>query len=78
MYDGVMSNGYIIANAGTTSLIGAMYAGTILDINFIAHPNEIYVTSYHRIKPNTAIIPHYDIANNGGIWSNENIVTKLG
>ena len=55
-----------------------MDAGTILYVDFISNPDEIYVATYHCIEPNAAIIAHDHVAHNCGIRSNKAIYSELG
>src|SRR5437762_4878805 len=54
-----------------------MNASTILHIYFITYPDKIDIPSYYRTEPNTAIITHDHIPNNGGIRCNETVFSEL-
>jgi hypothetical protein len=77
MYEGVMPNGYVVADNGLRAFIGAVNDGAILNIHFITYANAVYIAPYYGIEPNTAIIAHNHIAHDGGIRRNKNITSKL-
>jgi hypothetical protein len=54
-----------------------MNTSSVLDIYLITHANKIYITTNHCIKPNTAVVTHDHIANDGSVGSNETIFPKL-
>jgi hypothetical protein len=54
-----------------------MNTGAILNIDFVAEPDKIYIAANDGIEPGTALISHDYIANNGGIGGNETINSKL-
>jgi hypothetical protein len=78
MHNCVMPDRNIIPNCCAAFNIGAMDTGAVLHIDFVSHSYKIHITSYNSIKPDTAVITHYYITNNGSIRRNEIIVSKLG
>jgi hypothetical protein len=54
-----------------------VYNGPILNIYFISHAYAVYIAPHYSIEPNTAIIAHNYIANDGGIGGNKAITSKL-
>lgn len=54
-----------------------MDAGTILDINLVPDPDKIYISPDHRVEPGTAVVSHFNIANNCCIRRDKTIITEL-
>jgi hypothetical protein len=77
MYDGMMTNGNIIANSCATFLKGAVNAGSILYIDLVSQAYEIDITPYHRIEPDTAIVAHNGVADYSRVWGDKTIVSEL-
>jgi hypothetical protein len=67
----------MVADGCAESLVGAMNARAVLDIDLIANTDKIDITSYDRVKPDAALITHDHVTNDGGIGCNETIITKL-
>ncbi len=55
-----------------------MYNGAILYIAVVANMYIIYIATYHRIKPDRAIIAYYHFAYYGGVFGNKTFFTKNG
>jgi hypothetical protein len=77
MYNGIVSDGYIIANQRFCFLIGAMNYCTILHIHFITHTDAVHISPYYRIEPDAAGFTHNYIAYYGGIRRYETIIAPL-
>ena len=78
MNNSIMTYRYIITNSCAIFLVRTMNTGAVLYIHFVAHFNKIYISSDHRIEPDTAIVTHDHITDNSSIGSNKTIVSKLG
>ena len=77
MYDGMVADGYIVADGGAAFLIGTMDACPILDIHLVANAYIVYISPDHSVEPEAAITTRYHIAHDGGVGSYETIFTKL-
>jgi len=78
MHYGIMPDGNIIPDGSTVFLISTMNAGSVLYVYLIADFDKVHIPPYHSIEPKAAVITGYYIAYDGGIRSNEIIVTELG
>ena len=74
--DSMMTNRYIVAYSGSAFLIGAMNAGTILDIHPVTDPDKINVSPDHRIELDAAVIPGCYLSHYSGIGSKEIIFAE--
>ena len=67
VYNGVMTDRYIIANGGTAFFKSAVDTGPVLYIDLMAHTNKIYIAPQNCIEPDTAIVSHHHIAYHGRV-----------
>jgi len=51
--------------------------GAILNVDFVANPDKIYIAAHHGLKPHGALIAHGDFSNDGGVFSQKTVVAKL-
>ena len=58
----IVSNRNIIADMNLRFFIKRMQHSTILNIDMIAYPNRIHVTSHYSIKPHTTVVTQHRIA----------------
>jgi hypothetical protein len=54
-----------------------MNAGSVLYVYLITDSDKVHIPPYYSIEPKAAVITGYHITDNGGIGSDEIIVTKL-
>jgi hypothetical protein len=78
MNNSAMTNANIVANGGGCLLIGAMDDSAILYIDLIAHSNLMDIAANNSLKPNTALVAHDHITNNGRVFCDIAIVSHLG
>jgi hypothetical protein len=72
-----MCNGYIISNYGFSLLVGAMNNGAILNVGVITDGNRMYISPYHCIKPNGAVVSHCYLAYHYAIVSKKTVTAPL-
>jgi hypothetical protein len=65
--------GNIIPDDRLGPFIGAMQYSSILNIDLIANPDLVHVSTNDGIEPNAAIISHYSISDNRRIGSQKTI-----
>jgi hypothetical protein len=76
VYDGAVADGDIVTYVNRGLLVGTMDNRTILNVDFVAYPDEMHVASDHRLKPNTAIIAHHNISDDSRIFGQVAVSTK--
>src|SRR5690606_30138573 len=67
--NGVMTDGYMIADNGFEFLISTMDHHTVLNIGMMPDLNAVYIASYHGVEPYGTVISHFNITNQCGIRS---------
>src|ERR1035437_1335282 len=77
MDDRVMCNRNIVSDRNRPLLIGAMDDSAILNVNLVSHPDGMDIATDNGIEPNTTLVTHHHIANNGCIVCKETFFTKL-
>ena len=77
MNNGMMTDGYVVADGGAEALVGAVKAGAILDVDLVPDTNEIHIAPHYGIEPGAAIVAHYNVTDDRGIGSYETIVAEL-
>jgi hypothetical protein len=77
MHNGIVPDGYIIANLRFCFLESAMDYCTILHIHFITHTDAVHIPPYYCIEPDAAGFTHNYITHYGGIRSYETITAPL-
>jgi hypothetical protein len=78
VYNGIVSNAYIVTDIGGMFQVSAMDACPILHIYFVAQFNIMHIAAHHGIEPETALVAGGYIANNGGVGSYKAIGAKNG
>src|SRR5690606_38111272 len=78
VHNGIMAYGHIIANSCWRFLIRGVDNCSILNVYFVTDFNIVDISSNHGIEPNTALLPHHHITNNGGIFGNVAIIRYDG
>jgi hypothetical protein len=58
---------YVVANSRSSPFISAVNNGAILDIYFIANTDTVDISPDDRLKPDTTIIAHNGVTNEGSI-----------
>jgi hypothetical protein len=69
MNDNIMTYGYPVANADDGFLVEAMKDAAILDIYCVSNKDPVHVTPDHCVKPHTAVIAYYYLADYGSVIS---------
>ena len=77
MDNGPVAYGHIITDDGIRFFISAVDNGPILDIDLIANANGIDVSTDHRVKPETAIVPGDHISNYDGMIRHKVVCAQL-
>jgi hypothetical protein len=78
MNHGAVTDANIVANDGSGFLIRAVNDGAVLNVYFIPQNNAVDITPYDGLKPNAALVAHFYITHNGGVFSDKNIFSPLG
>tara|TARA_R110002020_G_scaffold23587_2_gene78435 strand:- start:63996 stop:64535 length:540 start_codon:yes stop_codon:yes gene_type:complete len=74
---GIVANGNIVPYSGGRFKIGTVYDGAILYVYLISHFDKMDVAPQNCIEPDTALISHFHIAYQGGIFGNVTILPYL-
>jgi hypothetical protein len=77
VYDGLVSNGYIVADIQRGFLVCAMENCPVLDVYIVADPDGMHVTANHCVEPYTAVIAHYNITGKCGIICQKAVFSHL-
>jgi hypothetical protein len=78
MHDSTVTDRNIISDMYTGFLISAMYDHPILYVHTIADLDAVHIPSYYSIEPNAAVIAHFDIPHDSGIWRDKTTLTEAG
>src|SRR6186713_776149 len=62
VYDGIMSDAYLISDFGFCFLVGAVNHSAILDIHFVPDTDGVNIAAQDGIKPHTATVAHNHVA----------------
>jgi hypothetical protein len=63
-----MGDGNVVANANRVFLVGAVYHGAVLYVYVIADTDGMHIAADHGIEPYAAVVAHYNIAYNSGVF----------
>src|SRR5690606_37490118 len=77
VYNSIMTNGYVISDLGSITLIGAVNHRAILNIDFVTQSNGINISSNYGIKPDTTMISSDHISDNSSVLGYVDIFPKL-
>ncbi len=77
MNQGIMPNGYVVANGGAVFLVGAVYYGAVLNVHFVAHFYKVNVAPNYGTKPYAALVAHFYVAHYGGVFCYVAVVWNL-
>jgi hypothetical protein len=77
VHEGAVADAHIVADGGAAFLESAVKDGAVLDIDFISYPDKIHIAAYHRLEPHGALVAHDHIADNGGIFCEEAVLSEL-
>jgi len=77
MYDGVMADGDVVPDDRLGFLVGGMDDDAILDIDLVADADAVDVTTDDGIEPDAAFIAYLYVADDGGIRSDETILSEF-
>jgi hypothetical protein len=77
MHDGIVRNGYLIANECARLLVGAMDYRTILNIGIVSNTDLNYIASNHGIEPHGAVFSHFHIPDHGSIGCQPAVISHF-
>ena len=78
MYHRAVANANIVANDRSSFLIRAVNDGAVLNVYFVTQNNAVDITPNDGLKPNAALVAHFYITHDGGVFSDKNIFSPLG
>ena len=78
VYNGQVTDAYIITNAGAGLFVCAVDNYAVLDIDLISDPDRVHIASHYSIEPYTAVITKHYVANNRCIGGYKTILTENG
>ena len=74
----IMSDSHHIAYMRRTSVVSDVDAGTVLHVSAVAYSDWCYVATHDGIEPNTALVTHRDITDDGCILTEITVLAPLG
>src|SRR5258708_8500224 len=75
VYNGVMSDGDIVADNGLGLLVGGMDHHSVLYIYFTADPDAIDITPYSTVEPYTLLLSYSHITHHAGISAHTTLLS---
>jgi hypothetical protein len=75
---GPMADAHLVADSEGGFLVGTMEDGPILNVYPVAYANGMDITSHYGLKPYATGIPHFHVADDGGIFCHKTILAKTG
>ena len=78
MYDGIVTDGNVVADEGFGLLVSGMYDHAVLYIDFITDADTVDVATYDGVKPDTRFVADLNISHHSGIRGDKAIFSKFG
>jgi hypothetical protein len=78
MYDGIMTDRYVVADYHLGFLVGSVDDDAILDVYFVTDPDAVDIAPDDGIEPDTALIANLHVTYHGGIGRQKTIFAKAG
>ncbi len=78
VYQRSVTDADVVADRGTALLVGTMEDGPVLYVDFVTDSDKVYIAAHHSLKPYGALVAHGDVADDGGVFSEEAVGAKLG
>src|SRR5690554_5959845 len=77
VYGYIVTHGNVVADFYHRLLIQGVQDGSVLNVDLVPQSDGVDIAAQYRVVPNAAIVAHLHIANNGGVFCQENIVSKF-